>query len=221
MNTDAWDYLLYTKFNDTLTYGVLIITTTKSSSWLNSNTSVSILYGIIRPSQNDKNMPRVSGRATVRVVRHLSIIFIPGFSLHGHKGFWTQSSVRSHAQKRKGSSWCFFFCLFVWVWFLFLFLFFLLLLFAFYKPIERTMTVHVGRRTDGLVRKKRPKSHWKADTSTCTLHYLYLWVILDVTEYHIIMTLLWHCANLFHVLPSSVCLNTSCTFQVSSTKLVP
>ena len=50
--------------NDTLTYGVLIITTTKSSSWLNSNTGVSILYGITRPSQNDKNMPRVSGRAT-------------------------------------------------------------------------------------------------------------------------------------------------------------
>ena len=122
MNTDAWDYLLYTKFNDTLTYGVLIITTTKSSSWLNSNTSVSILYGIIRPSQNDKNMPRVSGRATVRLVRHFGIIFIPGFSLHGHKGFRTQSSVRSHAQKRKGSSWCFFFvCLglvFVFVFFI-------------------------------------------------------------------------------------------------------
>ena len=77
------------------------------------------------------------------------------------------------------------FFLFVWVWFLFLF--FLLLLFVFYKPIERTMTVHAGRRTDGLVRKKRPKSHWKTDTTTSTLHYLYLWVILDVTEYHI-----WH-----------------------------
>ena len=49
------------------------------------------------------------------------------------------------------------FFLFVWVWFLFLF--FLLLLFVFYKPIERTMTVHAGRRTDGLVRKKRPKRH--------------------------------------------------------------
>ena len=32
--------------NDTLTYGVLIITTTKSSSWLNLNTGVSILYGL-------------------------------------------------------------------------------------------------------------------------------------------------------------------------------
>ena len=63
--------------NDTLTYGVLIITTTKSSSWLNSNSGVSILCGITRPSQNDKNMPRVSGRATVATRS----------PLHGHKGF--------------------------------------------------------------------------------------------------------------------------------------
>ena len=113
-----------------MTYGVLIITTTKSSSWLNSNTSVSILYGIIRPSQNDKNMPRVSGRATVRLVRHFGIIFIPGFSLHGHKGLWTQSSVRSHAQKRKGSSWCLFFCFCLGLVFVFVFYYYYYLSFT-------------------------------------------------------------------------------------------
>ena len=94
-----------------MTYAVLIITTTKSSSWLNSNSGVSILYGVTRPSQNDKNMPRVSGRAAVRLVRHLGSIFIPGFSRHGHKGFLTQSPVRSHAQNGKGSSCLFFVCL--------------------------------------------------------------------------------------------------------------
>ena len=46
-------------------------------------------------------MPRVSGRATVRLVRHLGIIFIPGFSRHGHKGSQTQSSVRSHIKKKR------------------------------------------------------------------------------------------------------------------------
>ena len=38
-----------------------------------------------------------------------------------------------------------------------------------------------------VLTEKRPKSHWKTDTTTGSLHYLYLWVILDVTEYHI-----WH-----------------------------
>ena len=38
-----------------------------------------------------------------------------------------------------------------------------------------------------VLTEKRPKSHWKTDTTTGSLHYLYLWVILDVTEYQI-----WH-----------------------------
>ena len=37
-----------------------------------------------------------------------------------------------------------------------------------------------------VLTEKRPKSHWKTDTTTGSLHYLYLWVILDVTEYHIL-----------------------------------
>ena len=123
--------------NDTLTYGVLIITTTKSSSWLNSKTGVSILYGITRPSQNDKNMPRVSGRATVRLVCHLGIILNPGS--HGQKDFLTQSSVRSFLFMMEEV------CLFP------LFFFYL----SFIMAIEWTITVHTGRRTDEWLEGKK------------------------------------------------------------------
>ena len=155
-----------------MAYAVLIITTTKSSSWFNSNSGVSILCGITRPSQNDKNMPRVSGRATVATR--------PPFWNYFHPRLLTSRSQRLlnpvfrpiTCSKKKG-----------------FFLFCFCILSVFYKPIKRTIIVHAGRRTDGLVRKKRPKRHWKTDTTTGTLHYLYLWVILDVTEFQSILSM--------------------------------
>ena len=153
-----------------MTCAVLIITTTKSSSWLNSNSGVSILCGITRPSQNDKNMPRVSGRATVATRPPFWNYFHPRLLTSRSQRFFNPVSRPITCSKRQG-------------FFLFCFCF----LSVFYKPIERTIIVHAGRRTDGLVSKRRPKSYWKTDTTTGTLHYLYLWVILDVTEYHI-----WH-----------------------------
>ena len=98
-NTDAWDHL-YTKFERYLDIWSLnyhyhkIIILAQFKYWCKHP------LRITRPSQNDKNMPRVSGRATVQLVRHLGIILNPGS--HGPKDFLTQSSVRSPGSKMEG-----------------------------------------------------------------------------------------------------------------------
>ena len=95
-----------------MTYAVLIITTTKSSSWLNSNSGVSILCGITRPSQNDKNMPRVSGRATVATRPPFWNYFHPRLLTSRSQRLFNPVSRPITCSKKKGFFLMFFFCLF-------------------------------------------------------------------------------------------------------------
>ena len=147
------------KFNDTLTYGVLIITTTKSSSSFNSNTGVSILYGITRPSQNDKNMPRVSGRATVATR--------PPFWNYFHPRLLTSRSQRLvnpvfrpiTCSKKKGFFLMFFF-VFVWVWFLFLF--FIIIIICLLQANRADNDCPCGKENRWFVEKKETEKPLKS-----------------------------------------------------------
>ena len=129
LNTDARDHL-YTKFERYLDIWSLnyhyhkIIILAQFKYWCKHP------LRITRPSQNDKNMPRVSGRATVQLVRHLGIILNPGFSRS--KRFFNpvfRPIISCYGRSFPFSVFFFFYLSFI-------------------MGIERTITVHTGRRTD-------------------------------------------------------------------------